>query len=110
MIKYSELNKVFKPLNIRVEEFSIRNEDEEIEPYFLVYALSDVQSMYADGINFCDLAVVKAYLAVDDLKNDVVKNLEEVLTENGCAYDKSIEYTPENRMYELLYQFNTLNE
>lgn len=110
MIKYSEIGEMLKPLNIRVEEFSIKNEEEEIEPYFLVYAHSDTQSIYADGINYCDIAIVKAYLEVDDLKSEVVKQLETILTENGCAFDKSIEYIPDNRMYELLYEFETYYE
>lgn len=110
MIKYSELQSVFEPLDIRIEEFSIKNQDEEIEPYFLVYAKVGTVSFFADGINYYDLANVKAYLEVDNQNDEVIKKFEDILKENGITYTTSIEYIPDDRVFEYLFEFNTINE
>lgn len=105
MIKYSELQSLFEQLNIRVEEFSIKNQDEEIEPYFLIYVKTGAEYRYADGVNYYGLASCKAYLEVDDLKDEVITNLENIFIKNGVAFEKSIEYIPDDRVFELLYDF-----
>ena len=110
MIKYSELQSIFEPLDIRAEEFSIKNQDEEIEPYFLVYAKDGTVSFFADGINYYDLANVKAYLEVDNQNDEVIKKFEDILKENGITYTTSIEYIPDDRVFEYLFEFNTINE
>lgn len=110
MIKYSELQSIFEPLDIRIEEFSIKNQDEEIEPYFLVYAKVGIDSLFADGTNYYDLANVKAYLEVDNQNDEVIKKLEDILKENGITYTTSIEYIPDDRVFEYLFEFNTINE
>ena len=110
MIKYSDIPNILKPLGIRVEEFSIRNQDEDIEPYFLVYAITETESIYADGINYINVLHVKAFLDVDDLRDEVIQKLESILTSNGVSYTKSVEYIYDDRLFEFLYEFVAANE
>lgn len=105
MIKYSDIPNLLKPLGIRVEEFSIRNQDEDIEPYFLVYAINESESLYADGINYLNVLHVKAFLDVDDLHDEVIDNLESILKENGVSYTRSVDYIQDDRLFEFLYEF-----
>ena len=109
MIKYSNLKDIFTPLNIRVEEFSIKNQDEEIEPYFLVYVKTGDLPIFADGKNYYMLANCKAYLEVDNQNDEVVAKLENIFIENGIGFEKSIEYIPDDRVFELLYEFTVLD-
>lgn len=109
MIKYSELQSLFESLNIRVEEFSIKNQDEEIEPYFLVYVKTGDIPVFADGKNYYSLASCKAYLEVDNLNDEVIANLENIFIDNGVTFDKSIEYIPDDRVFELLFEFTVIN-
>lgn len=110
MIKYSDIPSILEPLGIRVEEFSIRNQDEDIEPYFLVYAITETESKYADGINYINILHVKAFLDVDDLHDEVIQKLESILTSNGVSYTKSVEYIHDDRLFEFLYEFVVADE
>lgn len=110
MIKYSELANLFEPLNIRVEEFSIKNQDEEIEPYFLVYAKVGTNYSYADGENYYGFATVKAYLEVDEVDDEVVKKLKDTFKQNKITFSSSIEYIPDDRIFEYVFEFETLDE
>lgn len=110
MIKYSDIPTILEPLGIRVEEFSIKNQDEDIEPYFLVYAITETESKYADGINYINILHVKAFLDVDDLRDEVIQKLESILTSNGVSYTKSVEYIYDDRLFEFLYEFVAADE
>lgn len=104
MFKYSEITEKLSFLGIKVEEFTIKDM-EYIEPYYLIYTKERTNYVNADGKNFFGLVLVKAILDVDDLESDVIKKLDEFLTEEGVPFDKSYEYIPDDRLFELSYEF-----
>lgn len=108
MIKYSEIKDVFSPLGINVEEFSIKDVD-EIEPYYLVYFKGNTSPYYADGINYINFVQVRAILDVDDIEHQVVKKLDEILNDNGISFDKDYNYIPDERLFELTYEFEVFD-
>lgn len=110
MIKYSELKELFSQLeNVRVEEFKAYVEDEQIEPPFIVYAMTNDVSLKADGIVFFTLLSINTLLIVEEMDNPVIKQLEELLTKNSIVYDRNIEYADNDRVFEIMYKFEVQN-
>lgn len=108
MVKYSEIKDILSPLGINVEEFSIKDDD-EIEPYYLVYIKGNTIPVHADGINYFNFVQVRAILDVDDIDHKVVKKLDEILDNNGISFDKDYNYIPDERLFELTYEFEVFD-
>ena len=82
-------------------------EGESPDPPFLCYLLPGSDNFAADGIVYYKLSVVHIELYSDIKDPELERRLEAVLDRHGIFYEKTEVWIESERLYEVLYTFET---
>ena len=82
-------------------------EGESPEPPFICFLCPGSDNFAADGWAFFKVDTVHIELYTDRKQPDVESALEAVLDRHGVFYNKSEVWIESERLYEVLYQFET---
>lgn len=82
-------------------------EGESPEPPFICYLLPNSDNFSADGRAYYKIDEVHIELYTDCKDLSVEQTLEAVLDEHGIFYDKSETWIESEKLYEVLYTFET---
>lgn len=110
MIKYSEIEKEFDDVGIKVNEYNIELNDEEISTPFVVYTATDGDSFNADGQNYMNFLNVGLALIDETLNFTMQRQIEAVFDSTETGYDKVINFDDEARLYTITYQFTAYDD
>lgn len=104
MIKYSQLETIFRSNGIDIHEFNLET-DEEYDLPFAVYRINDGESFSADGITYYQMFEI-ALAFFDETLNFAMQNtIENILINNGTYFDKRVNFDAEVRVYSISYLF-----
>lgn len=81
------------------------SEGEGPDPPFVCYLIPSTDNFAADGIVYLDIDVVNIELYTDKKDPELEKKLQELLTAAGLVYEKNEVWIPEEKLYEVLYEF-----
>lgn len=82
-------------------------EGESPEPPFICYLFPESNNFSADGIAYHKANSTHLELYTDTKAPDVENTVEGVLDEHGIFYNKSETWIDSEKLYEVLYQFET---
>ncbi len=82
-------------------------EGESPDPPFICYLLPGSDNFAADGIVYFKFSVVHIELYTDFKDPELEQRFEAVLDRHGIFYEKSEVWIESERLYEVLYQFET---
>ena len=80
-------------------------EGEAPAPPFVCYLIPSTDNFVADGIVYLDIDVVNIELYTDKRDPELEKKLQGLLTSAGIVYEKNEIWIPEEKMYEVIYEF-----
>ena len=85
-------------------------EGDSPEPPFVVFLMPGTNNFFADGVTYVPITEVNVELYTD-YKNPVLEKLvEDVLDSYELPWDKTEVWIAEERLYEVLYTFETIYE
>ena len=82
-------------------------EGESPEPPFICYLLPESNNFAADGIAYCKISRVHIELYTDRKDSAAEQVVEAVLSKHGIFYHKTEVWIDSEKLYEVLYQFET---
>lgn len=82
-------------------------EGESPQPPFICYLLPGSDNFAADGSVYFKRSEVRLELYTDKKDPALEQQVEDVLDEYHIFYNKTETYIPSERLYEVLYQFET---
>ena len=82
-------------------------EGESPEPPFICYLLPESDNFAADGIAYCKISRVHIELYTDRKDPAAEQVVEAVLSKYGIFYQKTEVWIDSEKLYEVLYQFET---
>ena len=85
-------------------------EGESPEPPFLIFLFPSSSNFSADGRVYAKINVLHFELYTDRKQPDIEAKVEAVLDRYGIFYDKSEVWIAEERLYEVLYTMEVLND
>ena len=85
-------------------------EGESPEPPFLVFLFPNSDNFAADGRAYLKINELHFELYTDRKQPDLEEEVEAVLDGHGIVYDKTEVWIPEERLYEVLYSMEVINE
>lgn len=104
MIKYTELESVFRAGNVDIHEYNIET-DEDIELPYVVYTINSMESFSADGVDFFKTLEISMAFFDDTLNFPLQRKIESILEDNFTYFDKQVNFDSEARIYTINYQF-----
>ena len=84
-------------------------EGESPDPPFLVFLFPDSDNFSADGKVYQKIDELDVELYTDKKQPDVEARIEKVLDSHGLFYSKTEVWLSEERLYEVLYTMEVLN-
>ena len=85
-------------------------EGESPEPPFLIFLYPRSDNFIADGRVYRKINELHFELYTDEKRPDVEEQVEAVLDGHGIVYDKTEVWIAEERLYEVLYSMEVLND
>ena len=85
-------------------------EGESPEPPFLVFLYPRSDNFVADGKVYRKINELHFELYTDAKQPEVEEQVEAVLDSHGIVYDKTEVWIPEEKLYEVLYSMEVLND
>ena len=82
-------------------------EGESPDPPFITYLLPGSDNFAADGKVYFRITEVHIELYTDEKNPEVEAQVEAVLDEHGIFYDKTEVWIDSEKLYEVLYSFET---
>lgn len=82
-------------------------EGESPEPPFICYLLPESDNFAADGIAYFEVSRVHIELYTDRKDPTTERVVEAVLSKHGVFYNKTEVWIDSEKLYEVLYQFET---
>lgn len=82
-------------------------EGEAPDPPFICYLFPSTDNFFADGTVYVDIDVVNIELYTDKKDPELEKKLQALLTKAGLTYEKNEVWIEEERLYEVVYEFET---
>ena len=82
-------------------------EGESPDPPFICFLFPGSNNFSADGRVYLKIRKVNVELYTDFKDPEMEEQLEAVLDENGLFYEKTEVWIEEEKLYEVLYQFET---
>lgn len=76
-------------------------------PPFICYRSPDSNNFSADGTVYFDIDVIDIELYTDEKDPKLEKRLQKLLKKAGIAYEKSEVWIESERLYEVIYEFET---
>ena len=83
------------------------SEGEAPDPPFVCYLCPSTDNFAADGKVYLDIDVVNIELYTDKKEPELEKKLQGLLTAEGVVYEKNEVWIPEEKLYEVVYEFET---
>lgn len=81
-------------------------EGESPDPPFAVYRYPATDNFMADGIVFFPVNEVNIELYTDEKDPKIEKRIEAALKDQGIAFEKEETWIAEERLYEVIYDFD----
>ena len=85
-------------------------EGESPDPPFLVFLYPRSDNFTADGRVYVKISELHFELYTDRKQPDVEAQVEAVLDRHGFVYDRTEVWIPEEKLYEVLYSMEVLDE
>ena len=82
-------------------------EGEGPDPPFVCYLCPSMANFAADGRVYLDVDVVNIELYTDKKDSGLEKKLQGLLTESGFVYEKNEAWIESEKLYEVVYEFET---
>lgn len=108
MVKYSEIQDIFKLNGVDAIEYNYET-DEDITTPFVVYVATESNSFGADGINYINLLNIRLALIDDFINTPTIELIEKTLADNYIRYEKNIEFDNESRLFSTQYTFEVID-
>ena len=85
-------------------------EGESPDPPFLIFLYPRSDNFAADGQVYVKINELHFELYTDRKQPDAEAQVEAVLDEHGFVYDKTEVWIPEEKLYEVLYSMEVIND
>ena len=85
-------------------------EGESPDPPFAVYLIPESDNFSADGTAYYRQKVVNIEVYTDEKDPALERKVEAILIRHGIFYEKSETWIPDEKMYEVLFSFETEDE
>lgn len=108
MIKYLDIEEVFKPLDIPISEFNLEEAEVEIDIPCAVYIPGETRALYADGMNYFNLMEVRLELLTEKIDLKMQKKIEEIFEANDVSFVSDMDYSSDHRIYSTVFSFEVM--
>ena len=82
-------------------------EGEAPAPPFICYRIPESNNFSADGTVYLDIDVIDIELYTDEKDPVLERKLQKLLKQYGISYEKSEVWIESERLYEVIYEFET---
>lgn len=107
MIRYRKIDEAFASLPFPIKEYEYESNEEILLPY-ACYIISSIEPVYGDGITMFNTLTINLLYITDVLDLEEQKAIELCMTDNGLAYEKTIDFDEEERVYTVVYTFTAI--